>query len=353
LSLVRQKLIAAELKLSIATVSRSLAGHPAINADTRRRVLEAAKRLGYRKKPSRHAVARRRRREHRIGVLVGLQPNSSPLATYPPILKGLQDRARQFPVFLDIASLDPNRFDPDHETTPLMQRVRAGELQGIVLVYPYAEPVVQSLSLHLPVVSALESYDDLNVDSIDTNHTRGVLELLNRLVAHGHTRIGFVTWTYPTSGHWWIHRFAAYVSGIFGHGLEFRPEWTINAHQAAVRLSPAAIADAVATHVRDDRVTAWLCAADHQAYQLMLDLQARGLRIPEDCSITGFDGIAPPAGLKPVTSQAVPNEAIGAAALTRLLNRLENPDSPQRKVLVETRFIAGATIAPPPLLPRR
>jgi DNA-binding LacI/PurR family transcriptional regulator len=49
-----------------------------------------------------------------------------------------------------------------------------------------------------------------------------------------------------------------------------------------------------------------------------------------------------------VASLRVPNESIGAAALIRLINRLEHPSSPKRKILVETEFFEGATLAPPP-----
>jgi LacI family transcriptional regulator len=112
-------------------------------------------------------------------------------------------------------------------------------------------------------------------------------------------------------------------------------------------MDPSQIADEVVRLLREESVTAWICAADHQAYQLMLDLNTRGVRVPEDCSITGFDGIEPPLSLKPVTSLRVPNETIGSAALARLINRIEHPKAHQRKILVETQFVAGATIAAP------
>ena len=68
----------------------------------------------------------------------------------------------------------------------------------------------------------------------------------------------------------------------------------------AGQYAPDALADAVAAATRRDCVTAWVCAADHQAYQLIADLQARGLRVPQDCSVTGFDGNVPPPGLPPI-----------------------------------------------------
>ena len=79
----------------------------------------------------------------------------------------------------------------------------------------------------------------------------------------------------------------------------------------------------------------------------MQDLAARGIRVPEDCSVTGFDGLEPPAGLRRATSMRVPHEHIGSSALTRLVNRMAHPASPRRKILVEAELVAGETIAPP------
>ena len=164
----------------------------------------------------------------------------------------------------------------------------------------------------------------------------------------GHRKIGFVTWAYRTSGHWSTQRFAAYVTGVFMNGLEFQPDWTLNVHKSSPVLGITEIADVVAQKIRREGVYSWVCAADHQAYQLMMDLHARGLRSPEDYSITGFDGIEPPPSLKQLTTQRVPNQAIGAAAVVRLINRVNHPNAERRKILVDTEFIEGATIGPPP-----
>lgn len=342
---INQYTIAKKLGLSIATVSRSLANHPAISAETRARVSEMANLLGYSKSRGQLGEAVRGGQTVPIGVLVGLQPNSSPLATFPYILKGIQERAKAENITVEVSYVDPNQFNPEARTDPVMKRMRDGKWKGVILVYSFPPEMVDSLASKLPVVATLEDYDSLKIDSIDTNHHTGIVALVNRLVALNHQRIGFLTWSYPTAGHWVAQRFAAYASGIFTKGLEFQREWILNVHKASPTLDPDQIADEVAKLLKRDKVTAWICAADHQAYQLMLGLSTRGVRVPEDCSITGFDGIEPPLSLKPVTSLRVPNETIGAAALARLINRIDHPKAHQRKILVETQFVSGATIA--------
>ena len=106
-------------------------------------------------------------------------------------------------------------------------------------------------------------------------------------------------------------------------------------------------AEIAALRTRESGVTAWVCAEDHHAYQLIQRLEAAGLRVPQDCSVTGFGGIEPPAGLPRATSLRAPHEHIGSSALTRMVNRVMYPSSPRRKILVEAQFVPGETVAAP------
>jgi LacI family transcriptional regulator len=197
-------------------------------------------------------------------------------------------------------------------------------------------------------VAVLESYVTPGIDTIDTDDSVGILALVTRLSAAGHKRIGFLTWEYPVVGHWATRRFGGYVEALFSLGLPFRPEWTINVHKSGPHIREDDITNQVVRRIREDGVTAWVCAADHQAYRLMEELAGHGLRVPEDCSVTGFDGLEPPQTLRRLSSIRVPHEDIGASAVARLLSRIVHPKSPRRKILVEGLLIEGETIAPPP-----
>jgi LacI family transcriptional regulator len=354
MSSIRQHAIAQKLNLSIATVSRSLANHPSISIETRARVLQVAEELGYKATaPNRRMrPIRGDKKQITAGVLIALQANSSPLATFPLILKGIHERAASEQVLIEVKYVDPNEFDPESWGNPITRQLRKGLWRGVILVYPYPPKIVESLASKTAVVSTMEDYDNLGIDSIDTNHYTGIVRLVEKLVSLGHKRIGFVNWAYSLAGHWSAQRFAAYVNGVFTSGIEFRQDWVFNVHKAARVFSPREISAEAARKVREDGVTAWICAADHQAYPFMVDLQAQGLRVPEDCSVTGFDGIEPPLTMKPVTTLRVACEAIGVAAVARLINRINHPKVPKRKILVETEFIEGSTIAPPPAASR-
>ena len=79
-------------------------------------------------------------------------------------------------------------------------------------------------------------------------------------------------------------------------------------------------------------VTAWVCAADHQAYPLITELRRR---------------VEPPPGFPRLTSIRIPYTDMGVAAVMRLLNRAQNPASPRRHVMLGGTAIWGETTAAP------
>jgi LacI family transcriptional regulator len=215
------------------------------------------------------------------------------------------------------------------------------------LIYPFPAELVGALAEKISVVSVLTEYADSGIDVIDTDH-EGVGLLVRRLIGLGHRRVGFVSWHYPVGGLWAVRRFGAFAEAIVRSGVTLDSRHVFNVGPNATHpLDTHALADAVARATQHEGVTAWACAADHQAYQLIADLRTRGLRVPEDVSITGFDGNEPPVGMPALATAAVPNEHIGEGAVAQLISRLLYPRSPRRKILVATALIEGTTIAAP------
>lgn len=344
---VNHSLLAKRLKLSRTTITRSLANHPSISAETRARVLRLAEELGYTRSPGRALRRRKLTRNVTVGVLIGVRTKEPGIASFPFILRGIQEHAVLEEAKVDVYYQNPDEFDAAGRQHRVFSHMRTANWRGVILIYPFAEDSIKALAARIPTVAALEDYVSLGVDSIDTDHSTGILSLIERLVAAGHKRIGYAAWHYPIGGHWTARRFAAYVEGLYSQGLEFNPRWSFNVHAAVPRLTPQQLADAVARMTREDHVTAWVCAADHQAYELVRDLGARGLKVPDDCSVTGYDGITPPYGMAQVATVRVPPEDIGAAALARVMNRLVMPQSPARKILVGAEIIPGDSIRPP------
>lgn len=344
---VNQHLLAKRLKLSHTTVSRSLSNHPAISRETRARVHALAAELGYHSPPTRVVRRPREAKPITVGVLIGAPLVNADRATFPTILRGIQHRAAVEHVTIEVVPIDPAEFSPDSAQAHLFRRIRHSRWRGALLIYPFPLPLVESLRQKLSVVSVLTEYQDMRIDVVDTDHhnVHGLVDCLAKL---GHERIGFVSWHYEVGGLWAARRFGVFAEAMFHHGLPVNSKWVFNVgpHRSPLT-NPTDLAEAVLRATRRERVTAWVCAADHQAYQLISDLRTNGVRVPEDCSVTGFDGNEPPPGLPALTTLRVPNENIGESAVAQLITRLLYPRSPQRKILVGTAFEPGMTCAAP------
>ncbi|PTY02148.1 hypothetical protein DB347_24820 [Opitutaceae bacterium EW11] len=348
---VSQHLIAKKLKLSRTTVSRSLSNHPAISLSTRLKVQAFAAQLGYRSAPTRAVRRPRQAKPITFGVLIGAPLVAADRGTFPTILQGIRHRAGIEHAAVDVVSLDPAEFSEDAAQRHAFRLIRGSHWRGAILIYPFPSTLVKTLSEKISTVSVLTEYRDVSIDLVDTDH-ENVGWLVDGLVAQGHRKIGFVSWHYPVGGLWAARRFGAYSESLYRHGIEVDARFVFNVgtHRPPIE-NPEQIADLVADALRRDQITAWVCAADHQAYQLISDLRERGIRVPDDCSVTGFDGNEPPPGLPALTTLRVPNDQVGGSAVAQLVSRLLYPRSARRKILVETNLVPGATCAAAPAAP--
>jgi LacI family transcriptional regulator len=339
MSRINQQKIAEQLSLSQTTVSRALANHPSINAETKAQVWERAARLGYQMPPSRARSSRNVSEPTVIGVVIAIPRRQRGHAeTSQLVLRGVAERSSTDVVTLDILYQEPSEHDPKQ----LQKRLRQGRWKGCILVHPMTDEVVELISKTIACVSVVENYRRNFIDSVDVDQIEAISTLVRRLHDGGHRRIGFLSWIYEVPTPWVYHRFGAYLETIVQLGLDYHPEDLINIHPKE-RLTPEEVADAVVAGIKRG-VTAFVCAADHQAYETRRLLAARGIRVPEDCSLTGFDGIEPPTGATRITTVRVPYDEIGRSAFHQLMRRIEHPTAPRRHVLVDGELVEGDSI---------
>lgn len=351
---INQQVIADRLKISRATVSRCFTNHPGINPKTRAKVFALASKMGYTHFEKRAPVGsvRKSARSLVFGVLVCVDlPNFDNTAYGNPgqdLLNGLSDFARSQHVRLDLHFVRPEDL---HLDSPSYSRIAASRRRiwdGVILIYPFPRSVVDELMLKYPVVSLVVQYGGAALNCVDVDHHRGVGKLIDHLYSRGHRRIGFFTWHYPVEAGWSRRRFCAYVERITALGIPLRMEDVINISPDEALSAEAAGEKALAR--MKEGVTAWLCAADHQAYDLARFFQSKGLRVPEDVSIAGFDGIARPAGGPQLSTIQIPFHQIGVIGAKRLFDLIQKRFDPPQQILLDCDLKEGTTIAVPRLL---
>lgn len=333
--------IARILNLSQPTVSRSLANHPAINAETKALVWETAVRLGYQQKVSQLRKGGRSSKPLVVGIVISIPHQyQSKSETFQLVLKGISEKSASENILLDVLHHEPK----DVQSKALLRRIKQAGWHGCILFHPMSPEVVRTIGRTVATVSIIENYKNGHIDCVDVDQSEGICGMVRRLVEVGHRRIGFYSWVYQLETPWVQHRLGSFVEGLYRHGLRFSAEDCINIHLTD-SLEPKEAAARAAGLVRQG-VTAFCCAADHQAYSLMADLEAHRLRVPRDCSVTGFDGVDPPPGLPPVATVGVPYGELGRSAINQLLRRLEQPTAPRRHLLVDGETITGKSVKP-------
>lgn len=344
-----QKVIADRLRLSTTTVSRCFTNHPKINPETRARVFQLAAEMGYSYANQRNATPKNDLSRNTIAVIVGIEKTSqSEKHTATDILIGISEKAAAEGLAIDVHYVNPSEFLPEPRSRRIIKGVSCQSWKGVILVYDFKEEAVSNIMAKFPTVSALEDYDNVDVDCIGQDQVRGISRIMQHLYDLGHRKIGFLSWKYPIHTPWVERRLGAYVENIYRLGLELDTDLILNL-KPDEQIPLNELADQVAHHVRNG-ITAWVCAADHQAYRLIKDLNDRGISIPSDCSITGYDGQAPADGAPQVTTIRMPFKDIGMSCITSLLRKMKHPVSMRRSMQVSGELLIGSTTAPPRVL---
>ncbi len=345
---MNQQLIAERLQISRATVSRCFTNHPGINPVTRARVFQLAAELGYVHLQMRQPRAGKKKDSRKIfGVLICSAEEEHNRTDYQnpseQILAGVTECALLNGADVEVQLIDPKACALDDPAFLRVEKL-CDRWDGLLLVYPFPNPVLDHLAPRVPLVSLVEQFDHSGIDCVDVDHYKGISSAIEHLVEHGHRRIGFFTRRYEVEASWSLRRYAAFMEAMVRLRLPVAAKDIVNVFPSR-ETDDEASADYAAERIRKG-VTAWVCAADHQAYDLVRGLAKRGIRVPGEVSVTGFDGIETPAGSPLLSTILVPFREIGMTGTQRLVERARKRFGSAQHVLIDCRLRAGATVGP-------
>jgi LacI family repressor for deo operon, udp, cdd, tsx, nupC, and nupG len=328
--------VAARAGVSKGAVSFALNGKPGVSNGTRSRILEAAGDLGF--SPSHTARSLASSRTGALAMVLARQPDllrSDPF--FPPFVAGVES------VIAPAGQALLLRFVPDARAERAAYTELAhGRADGVLISDLRTRDPRPALlaELGLPAVTLNRPTGRSPFPAVCLDDTRGVRDAVDHLVRLGHSRIAHVAGP------------ARYL-----HAASRRREWTSVLSDAGlqpgqlVETDFTAAGGAAATRTlldRPDRPTAILYANDLMAVAGMAVAHRRGLRIPADLSVIGFDDAELSAHLHPPLA-TVRTDAYdwGRAAATALLELLAGNEAPDVH-LSPAEFIARESTARPP-----
>ena len=343
---INQQLIADKLKISRTTVSRCFTNHPGINPETRGRVFKLAAALGYQ-----HLEPRSGGNDHTqgtFGVLVCTNVDEYLDTDYESpgekLIAGLSDEAQLRKTKLSIHFVDPEANELSHPCYTNIDAISRREWDGVILVYPFPPSVVDELNLLMPVVSLVEQYSGTPVNCVDVDHHRGIAAIVENLTSLGHTQIGFLSLDYGVDANWALRRHSAMIEEMTRRGLIVDPANVLNVRPDNRMTHQATYAKAL-ERTRYG-VTAWVCAADHQAYKLIAHFSENGLAVPRDVSVTGFDGIDKPPWAPELTTVSIPYYEIGQIGGCRLQQLATKRFGSAQHIMLDCVMHEGKTVGP-------
>ena len=328
--------VAAAVGVSRAAASLALRGLPGVSDRTRRRVVAAAADLGY-ESPS---PLRSKTERSSVAVLIKSREgdHGRTNAFYGPVTAGITAECSAADLEVRMDSLPV-----DDASNPLgvPRLLREGSADGFIVLGAYITEATAALFSDVPVV-LVDGYAHrpFSVASVVTDNTGGAYQATRHLIARGHRSVAFVGST-PTSFPSIRHRRDGYDQAMIEAGLE---PWHVDAPHYEPDVSAGVIVDEL---VGDRRPTGVVASNDAVAISVMSGLIDRGLDLPRDMSIVGFDDIEAAALVRPrLDTVAVDKPAMGRLSVSLLRHRMENPSDPSFVVTQATRLIARDSVSP-------
>jgi LacI family transcriptional regulator, galactose operon repressor len=327
--------VAARAGVSHQTVSRVLNDQDNVVRTTRERVLAAIGELGYVPNPSARSLSSNRL--HTLGVV------TTDISDYffSQAIAGAEAEARRRGLFLIIGSVEEEAQGDERAYLRLMLERR---VEGLIVAGPThleSDWLLHPLAHRLPIVAITSELVVPEVSVVDVDNQRGGRDATLHLIEHGHRSVATITG--PLEWRSARERLDGYREALRTQGLaehvEQCPDWSVESgREAARRLLESG-----------RPFTALFAQSDLFALGTISELRSRGLDVPGDVSIVGYDDIPVARYLDPpLTTMSQPMRDVGALAVRLVEEHLGadgEPREEQGRHLLRAPLVARGTVA--------
>ena len=325
--------VAEEAGVSYSTVSRVVNGHPHIATVTKERVEDVMRKLGY--------VANLRARSLAGGrsQVIGLLVCDLESSFLIEVARGIDQEVSRLDYDMMLCTTRQRR---GREANYVAQ-LSVGAVDGLVIVLPAKlEEYVDKLhAQRFPTV--LIDYDGLTANhTVNATNEQGARDATQHLIDLGHTGIGFITGALHTASA--RHRRDGFEKTMKGAGLVIDPDLVVEGDY----LEPSGYAGAHRILANPAPPTAIMTSSDTEAFGVLRAAEERGLLVPDDLSVVGFDDIPGAGYAQPrLTTVRQPMTEMGALAARILLELINDPAIAERHEELPTELVVrGSTAAP-------
>ena len=316
--MVSMKDISAACGVSVATVSKALNDHKDVGEDTKQRIRQIAKEMGY--FPNSSARALKTNKSFNIGVLfVDEVPQSGLTHDY---FASILDN---FKITVEAKGYDITFINCNNARKGRLSYLEHSKFRGvdgvlIACVDFHDKEVIELVNSDIPVVTIDYSFKDKL--SVISDNVKGIRDLLKYIYSMGHRKIAYIHGQ-SNNANVTENRVKSFLDTAKELGLEIPEEYIIPGNYRDI---PNAAKNAATLLNLKDRPTCIVFSDDYSAVGGMNEIKARGLTVPDDISIAGYDGINIAAQIEPqLTTIVQDTRMIGRIAADNLIELIEKP----------------------------
>ena len=329
---ITMKDISRESGISVATVSRAIHFPHLVRDETRDRIYRVMDRLHYVYNATAGDLSRNR--SSIIGVII---PTAKSLV-FSSSLLAVQEIAQENNLSLIVGS---SKYDEQIERK-LLQQFRERRVAGVILtgfVIGQESLVLDLVDSGIPCVVIWDKLEESRLSYVGFDNFQATYRMTEYLIALRHRDIGLIV-----GPHSKVERVSKRLEGfkaaLNDYGLRFHPEWVWEREPTLVE-GKEAMGRLLAL---SKRPTAVFAASDTLALGAMAGIRDRGLKIPDDISLAGFDDVEVSAYCNPpLTTVRVPAYEIGQMAMKILLQMIEDPSLPLRQYCLDTSLVVRSS----------
>lgn len=312
--MVSMKDIAKQCHVSVASVSKALNGYSDIGEETRNLIITTAHEMGY--LPNSSARALKTKKSYNLGVLfVDAAMNGLTHEYFNHVLESFKYRAEE--KGYDITFIAGNTAG---QKMSFYERCRYRGVDGVLVAcFKYYEEDIQDLiRSELPVVTIDHTFE--GKIAVVSNNVQGMEELVSYIYSMGHKKIAYIHGDdTPVTR----NRLSGFYRTTQRYGLEIPDEYVKASSYRNLEMAAKATGELLDL---PNPPTCIMYPDDYAAVGGMNEIRERGLRIPEDISITGYDGIDLVRMMEPrLTTLCQDTRKIGRVAAEKLISLIEHP----------------------------
>ncbi|ASF40184.1 catabolite control protein A [Halobacillus halophilus] len=318
--------VAREANVSMATVSRVVNGNPNVKPATRKKVHDAIERLGYRP----NAVARglASKKTTTVGVII---PDISSIF-FAELARGIEDIATMYNYNIILSNSDQNKDKELH----LINAMLGKQVDGLVFMGgKITEDHIQEFKTSsVPIALAATVDESGETPAVNIDYQQASYEATELLLSHGNKEVAFVSGPEDTIIN--VQKLEGYKNAMRANGYDSPEDYIVSGDYSY----DSGIEALEQLLEFDKKPTAVFVSSDEMALGVIHGAQDRGIRVPEDLEVFGFDNTRLATMVRPTLSTVVqPMYDIGAVAMRLLTKFMNKEEVEEQNVILPHRII--------------